>query len=172
MREYRTIDKTGWGDGPWQDEPDKRQWKDTATGLPCLIVRSPWGGNLCGYVGVPSSHPAHGKGYSPDDYDKPTNLEAAINAIEVHGGLTFSSPCGHGADESRGICHVPDPGEPDDIWWFGFDCGHFQDLCPASAASIPGYLRMMGSEVTYRTVSYVEAEIRGLAVALAEMQSL
>ncbi len=39
--EYRTVDKTGWGEGPWQSEPDKRQWQDEATGLPCLIVRGP-----------------------------------------------------------------------------------------------------------------------------------
>src|SRR4051812_13771303 len=60
--EYRTIDKTGWGDGPWQSEPDKRQWHDEATGLACLIVRGPMGA-LCGYVGLPPGHPWHGKEY-------------------------------------------------------------------------------------------------------------
>lgn len=32
--EYRTKDKSTWGDGPWQQEPDKKQWQDAATGLP------------------------------------------------------------------------------------------------------------------------------------------
>ena len=26
--EYKTLDKSKWGDGPWQDEPDKKQWLD------------------------------------------------------------------------------------------------------------------------------------------------
>lgn len=77
--EYRTVDKSGWGDGPWQSEPDKRQWRDEATGLPCLIVRGP-SGALCGYVGVPATHPLHGKEYDAAD-------------VEVHGGLTFSDHC-------------------------------------------------------------------------------
>lgn len=61
--EYRNvIDKSQWGDGPWQSEPDKIQWQDEATGLPCLIVRGPVGA-LCGYVGVPKTHPAYGLHY-------------------------------------------------------------------------------------------------------------
>ena len=53
--EYRTMDKSVWGPGPWQNEPDKRQWQDEATGLPCLIVRNSMGA-LCGYVGVSEGH--------------------------------------------------------------------------------------------------------------------
>jgi hypothetical protein len=41
--EYRTIDKSQWGPGPWQDEPDKKQWQDEATGLPCLEGFAPFG---------------------------------------------------------------------------------------------------------------------------------
>lgn len=55
--------KPSWGPGPWEEEPDKRQWTDPATGLPCLIVRNRLGG-LCGYVGVPPSHPWYGRDYS------------------------------------------------------------------------------------------------------------
>ena len=50
--------KEAWGNGPWQDEPDKKQWLDKETGLPCLIVRNQLGA-LCGYVGVPANHPAY-----------------------------------------------------------------------------------------------------------------
>lgn len=39
--EYRTDDKSGWQPGPWMNEPDKKQWQDPETGLPCLIVRRP-----------------------------------------------------------------------------------------------------------------------------------
>lgn len=78
--EYRgVVDKTGWTEGEWNDEPDKIQWLDEATGLPCLIVRGPVGA-LCGYVGVAPEHAFHGKGY--DDLD-----------VDVHGGLTFAHGC-------------------------------------------------------------------------------
>lgn len=73
---YHFVDKSGWGPGPWSDEPDKIQWADEDTGLPCLIVRNR-AGALCGYVGIPESHPWFGM-----DYD-------AINP-DVHGGLTYS----------------------------------------------------------------------------------
>lgn len=50
--EYRgVVDKSGWARGVWDSEPDKIQWQDAETGLPCLIVRGPVGA-LCGYVGV------------------------------------------------------------------------------------------------------------------------
>ena len=77
--EYTYRDKSSWGDGPWQSEPDKIQWLDEATGLPCLIVRGPVGA-LCGYVGVPEGHPHFEQKY--DDVD-----------VRVHGGLTFASFC-------------------------------------------------------------------------------
>ena len=77
--EYKTIDKSDWPRGCWDDEPDKRQWRDHATGYPCLIVRA--GrllGHLCGYAGVPSGHPCHGKG-------------CGEVVVDVHGGLTVAS---------------------------------------------------------------------------------
>jgi hypothetical protein len=78
--EYRDIvGKQGWAPGEWHSEPDKIQWADEATGLPCLIVRGPVGA-LCGYVGVQPGHALHGKGY--DDCD-----------VEAHGGLTFAGGC-------------------------------------------------------------------------------
>src|SRR6266496_32796 len=97
-KEYK-IDRTGWPAGPWDNEPDRLEWRDKATGFPCLIVRNRMGG-LCGYVGVPTKHPFHGKNYD------------SVN-ISVHGGLTYSGACaGH-------ICHIPKPGETDDVWWLG-----------------------------------------------------
>lgn len=178
FREYRTVDKTAWGVGPWQGEPDKRQWTDEATGMPCLIVRNP-GGALCGYVGVSMDHPAHGLNYNAYSYDDaghaiPTSLiEDAVNDIEVHGGLTFAAGCGHGDDESVGICHIPAAGEPDDVWWFGFDCLHSGDVGPAYAARE----RAQGWEHVdppwgrdkYRDVAYVTAECARLAVQLRAM---
>lgn len=104
-KEYRTVDKSSWERGPWDSEPDKKQWLDQATGLPCLIVRNPMGA-LCGYVGVTKNHPAFGKSYGDDD--------ACVEGLEVHGGITFADFCSHG-DECTSICHVVEPGENDRV---------------------------------------------------------
>lgn len=147
--EYRTMDKSDWGPGEWQTEPDKIQFVDEATGLPCLIKRN-HAGALCGYVGVTEGHPAYEKHYDEVDY-------------RVHGGLTYSDFCTDG-DEAHSICHVPDVGEPDKVWWLGFDCAHYMDVMPASAALTAklGY-RSALLDGTYRTVEYVTGEIAALA---------
>jgi len=199
MREWSTADKSDWGNGPWQSEPDKRQWTDAATELPCLIVRGP-SGALCGYVGVPDTHPLHGKSYHD------ANLES-------HGGLTFSDPCSPHDDETiqqyrrklpmheaqaktyphgdsaawlkefkpllddpqkfaehiqaSRVCHIPEPGEPDNVWWFGFDCAHAFDFCPAFSKHRPVY-----SDEVYRDINYVTAEVTNLAHQLKHFQEI
>jgi hypothetical protein len=153
--EYRDmVDKSAWGDGPWQSEPDKIQWQDKATGLPCLIVRGPVGA-LCGYVGVAPGHPFHGKNYHDVD-------------VEIHGGLTFSDECCQRESGDAGsICHVADEGEPDDVWWFGFDCAHAWDRCPVlGGTEILGLSR----KEEYRTIDYVERQCRELARQLSELR--
>lgn len=143
-RTWLTIDKTAWRDGPWQHEPDKEQWVDADTGLPCLLVRNT-GGALCGYVGVPERHP-----WFEVDYE---HVDA-----EVHGGLTYSSFCQAG-DDGHTICHVVEPGEPDRVWWVGFDCAHAGDRCPAYER----YRRVGTDGDVYRDRSYVQAECAALA---------
>jgi hypothetical protein len=158
--EYTFIDKTDWGDGPWQTEPDKLQWIDEATGLDCLLVRTPMSGHLCGYVGVPEDHPLFGEGYSDVDLD-----------IDVHGDLTFAGLCREGAEET-GICHVPQPGRPDRIWWFGFDAAHAWDVRPEAAALLARYgIAAFPDDpsATYRTVSYMQAECTRLAAQLTAL---
>jgi len=143
--EYRMQDKSRFGPGPWADEPDKRQWPDRETGLPCLIVRGPLGA-LCGYVGVTESHPWFRRDYDDSTVD-----------ISVHGGLTFAAPCSPDGDEGRSICHVPDPGEPDHMWWFGFDCCHINDLVPGARSQYPG------SDDVYRDLDFVAGQCANLA---------
>jgi hypothetical protein len=168
-RVYTTIDKSSWGDGEWQDEPDKIQWKDEDTGLPCLVKRTAHSGAWCGYVGVPPGHPYFEVGYSDVPYE----------LVEPHGGLTYSDHCAEGPEESS-ICHVPDPGEPDNVWWLGFDCAHSHDYAPASEAQNreraeeeiakggTGYpwLPLYGERRTYRSLAYVRSEVRQLALQL------
>lgn len=164
IREYRTMDKRSWGAGPWQDECDKVQWVDAATGLDCLIVRNHMGG-LCGYVGVGPEHPAHGIGYTGPPCD----------ALSVHGGLTFAGQCDEGAPVGEGICHVPEAGRPADVWWLGFDCGHYMDFLPAMEARLRDTPGMPSLRVdpafrrTYRDRAYVEREVAQLAAQLAAL---
>lgn len=96
-------------------------------------------GHRCGYVGVPKSHPMHGRGYGEnlpflkmstieqepigkrgiipvlcrDHEEENTSADVYFN---VHGGVTFAG---------RGIGdNYPVEG---DLWWFGFDCAHCDD---------------------------------------------
>lgn len=155
---YTTIDRAalGWPAGPWDSEPDKLQWPDAATGLPCLAVRHPFRGHWCGYVGVADGHPWYGKKW----YD----VDAA-----VHGGLTFASRCQPGEDESRGVCHIPEPGEPDHVWWFGFDCAHSGDRSPQDEhyALTRGYPFTAHHGETYKPLAYVQRECADLAAQVA-----
>lgn len=176
--EERDVDKSGWPPGPWMNEPDRKQWMDEETKLPCLIVRNGGAGNLCGYVGVPPSHPLYGKCYS--DRVKVVDLNAIQNTSEAkpyvawfcealrepdgtvgvdsildcHGGITYAAKC------IGRICHKVDPGEPDDVWWLGFDCAHCDDLSPGADPMFRGGM--------YRDVDYVAGECRKLAKQLAE----
>jgi len=163
---YREDEKAKWGDGPWNDECDKRQWLDEQSGLPCLIVRGPMG-QWCGYVGVPSSHPLFEVGYNQihsggflDLLEVWATGELAPRpySLEVHGGLTFADFCAPEGKE-HGICHVVEPGEDDRVWWLGFDCGHTGDVHPG--------IREFFSGDVYRTQDYVTQETVSLAHQLA-----
>lgn len=151
--EYTTIDKSAWGAGPWMTEPDKRQWRDAATGLPCLIVRGPIGA-LCGYVGVAEDHSLFGKSYGDVD-------------LSCHGGLTFSASCNPAETVEHGICHIPGEGEPDHVWWFGFDAGHCFDLAPKMAADMrEARMSSIGNDGVYRDMAYMTASVAWLAAQL------
>ncbi|GBQ39043.1 hypothetical protein [Komagataeibacter europaeus] len=153
-REYHTVDKQPFGPGPWDNEPDKTQWQDKATGLPCLIKRNPELGILCGYVGIPPQHPLYGLTYD----DMPDAVHEA-----AHGGLTFTGGCSHG-DEATSICHIPDDGEPDTVWWLGFDCGHWGDLKPVFAQ-----MKRHSPRGDYRDRAYVEGVCARMAQVLQQM---
>jgi hypothetical protein len=169
---WTTMDKAGWGDGPWTDEPDKEQWTDADTGYACLLKRNQLGA-LCGYVGVPEGHPWHGSRYSPDR-DRDDELTPALRLlarVNVHGGLNYAAPCEEGPD-GHTICHVPAPGEPEPLYWFGFDCSHGYDYSPGMGAeyrqlgmTLPACLDT--TQAAYRTVDYVKAECATLAAAAA-----
>lgn len=160
-RSWTTVDKAEWGPGPWQDEPDQVVWVDEATDLDCMIRRGPPGG-LCGYVGVPRTHPWYGAHYAA-----------------LHPDVPFDLSWGAACDESNGICHEPEPGREHDLWWLGFAHGGTWDLCPRFDA----YMRELCARKpelgpypwefsgtpprTYKHLDYVRAEVRDLAQAAA-----
>ena len=158
MRTWKFSERKPATDGPWAAEPDKAQWVDPATGLDCLIVRN-HSGALCGYVGLPPGHRLHGV-----DYDEAHGLAD----IEVHGGLTFADRCQEGAEDGPGICHVPEPGRPAEVWWLGFDCAHAGDLIPGmqEVYAAVGIARTYRSD-TYRDFAYVQREVTEMARQLA-----
>lgn len=155
------IDKSTWGPGPWQSEPDRVDF--VHAGFACFVKRNHHG-NFCGYVGVPNGHRLYGEKF--DNVD-----------VDVHGGLTYSDKC------SGDICHVPGPGMPDDVWWLGFDCAHCFDLSPGLRASMNELgrrLRERGApnasafeplpferDEVYRDLPYVRAQTESLAEQLA-----
>lgn len=154
---------------PWKAEPDEEVFE--AHGLKCKVRRVTGLGHLCGYVGVPESHPWFGKSYSdsvpasrellerPIDIDKTgaINLLCAkepteeatdiVLLIDVHGGLTYAE---NGIAELKGL------------WVFGFDCAHAGDLTPDTALRYG----MFANDV-YRDFPYVKGETESLARQLA-----
>ena len=60
-------------------------------------------------------HPTHGKDYRE------------CRDVRVNGGLTFADGCAESGDPSRFVCHIPQPGRPDKVWWFGLDSAHAYD---------------------------------------------
>lgn len=152
MKREHLYDKSGWEEGVWTTEPDRVAWR--YRGYPCLIRRNPELGHLCGYVAVPPGHPWHGG-------------SDALRDVHVHGGITYTAFCD---PEPYGVCHVPAPGEPDDVFWVGFDCGHSTDVRPGLIAlfahlnleafmdCVPGLVRPV-----YRDLAYVTREVEHLA---------
>lgn len=158
--------------GPWDTEPDKVQWVDPASDLDCLIVRNHFGA-WCGYVGVTDGHPAFGLPYSDD----------LLYDADVHGGLTYSDMCqaGDGLEEeeeegepSDGICHVPFPGRPAHVYWFGFDCAHSMDFSPGLTSMERRHFGPEGEDSarfqpTYRDINFVRDQVVNLASQLAHL---
>jgi hypothetical protein len=135
------VDRTGWGPGPWDGEPDRVMWAAAAPPhYRCMVSRADAElGHLNGYVAVRQGHPAHGL-----DCDN-----AALHEIEVHGGLTFTG---------RGV---------EDSWVLGFDCGHHLDVQPGMDAHMTFADERWRPQ--YKTIAYVRGEVERLAAQLARI---
>ncbi len=119
----------------------------TYRGMRCVIIANPLGFR-CGYVGVGKEHPLHGVNY--------TEVE---KYFKVHGGLTFSG----------GIDRFIDS----DLWYFGFDCGHYNDGLDFSIMDEENrrYRRMYSAILSvdnspFKTTGFCVDECRSLATQL------
>lgn len=136
-------------DKPWESEPDRVEWR--AHGFPCLLRRNAMG-VWCGYVAVPPGHPWHGV--------SPFDIEAY-----AHGGLNYGETC------TELVCHVPEPGESDDVWWLGFDAAHGGDYAPKTAEALAkagGSSALYGNHRDYRDLPYMQAQCEQLATQAKE----
>jgi hypothetical protein len=119
-RAWTYIDKSAWGPGPWDGEPDRVFW--VHNGLVCMVLRGPMG-SFCGYVGVPSGHSMHGL------KDDETSQWPFFD--QPHGGLTWLGELP--GDNVVFLCDLAAAGHPLEYasyWYFGFDCAHAGDTSP------------------------------------------
>lgn len=168
-RAWTNMDKSTWGPGLWQHEPDRVFWLQD--GLACVIQRTHLGA-LCGYVGVPPGHACHGMSDSSNNWP----------FVNPHGGVTWTGePPG---DVVAFLCDLAVNGQPLDIasWWFiGFDCAHAGDISPAMVALTRNRQRETDDEIqmalakswpsdTYKDVDYVLDEVNRLREQIAEAE--
>lgn len=161
------------GRGPWDDEPETFDFTDDVTGYPIALRRNTWGA-WCGYIGVPNDHALFGKGYDTEipgaEIDDATKIDqvgvitvfchAGLGGnprvdilVRCHGGLTYADK-GWWPDETRAA------------WWFGFDCSHSDDLCPAKDMQ-----HSFGPGI-YRDIEYVKECCRTAAADLSRFKSI
>lgn len=100
----------------------------------CIIKRSLEFGHLCGYVGVDKLHPLYDIDYKN---------------LEVHGGITY-----HGKDDDW----------RHDLFYFGFDCAHFNDFMPYMPQFSP--TPIYGK--TYKNFDFVKKEVESLTNQLSK----
>lgn len=138
---YGGIRRALWPVGPWTHEHDRIEWR--AHGFVCLISRASPSGHLCGYVGVEPGHPWHGLDFA-------SYVETPLERPSVHGGITYSEHC------QDHVCHVPAPGEPEHLFWQGFDAMHAWDVSPSRADEAP-------CDGSYKTITFMIRETERLA---------
>ena len=157
--------------------------------LRCVVTFGDMG-HRCGYVGVPNTHSLYGKDYSDYleikkedikdkevsgilslfaavlDEDERIKIEAYFNC---HGGITYAS----GGKSSKYPIES-------DLWWFGFDCAHYDDGKDLNLAleyfpelserilMIKQIEDMYPTDGVVRTIEYVENECKNMAEQLAK----
>lgn len=106
-------------------------------GYKCRILRSDIIGcnntiYLSGYVAIPKGH----KYFRQDIWKK-----NSLDELKVHGGITYSS---------NKLIFQPEK----NVWWIGFSCDSIGDIAFLNGCGF--------ADVTYKTMDYVEKELKGL----------
>jgi len=163
-------------------------------GYRCVVVFQRMG-HRCGYVGITNEHPLHGVGYGDkaevlkksDIENQPIGNRGIIPLMcmdneseeitpdcyfNVHGGITYA-----GGGETY-------PVESDNLWWFGFDCAHYDDSPDYYKAkeyqlenedSLNRLIEidnMYHTDGVIRTQEYVEQECKNLADQLGMINQI
>lgn len=151
MKTKTWIDKSAWADGEWQHEPDRMEW--VYLGFPCLIVRQDesW---LCGYVGIPPTHPYYGKDIEDNE----------LKFMQVHGKITLSE-ASQQSNDPRAVCHQLLP-TTDDYWWLGFDCSHSEDVFPIILT-----VYTFQNTASYKNLEFVKNQVEYLAQQLSTLKT-
>lgn len=179
MIEKKFADRSSWGSGPWDSEPDKLQW-ETRSGLTGLLHRNSFGA-WCGYVAIERNHPLFEVHYTQSTEVLRERMNERMEeevgecppfgvmiramfggemeptpeiAFNVHGGITFASESHIRKDDGSGIYLEDDDRE---VWFFGFDCSHAGDLSPGMRK-----YHLIGDEV-YRDMAYAAEQVESLA---------
>lgn len=147
-------------------EPDV--WDGEYHGLPVAIRRHQEFGHLCGYVGVPKTHPLYGLDYrTPHELLRPLvdkrkgGDDLRMPAMELFFAAFSADRDEKGAPPTPtlalavhgGITWAKDidggndkyPGPPvKEHWWFGFDCNHCTDIAPFMEAKMQEIAKRTG----------------------------
>ena len=142
----------------------------------CIAIKEM---HRCGYVGVPQEHPLHGIKYNQSTELLKSHWENIMNGgedtenkrgaiitllascnpdgpenwspdriLNVHGGLTYSGGKDYPIENKE------------NLWWFGFDCGHCDDGC------FDGKMKQF-TNAPVRTMEYVMSECESLATQIS-----
>jgi hypothetical protein len=147
------YDKSDWGDGEWNLEPDYASFIHDATAFPCLAKRNLFGA-WCGYVGVDDGHPLFLIEVEHEVY----------KYIDVHGSV---GSVGYFPEDA--VSFAP----PRRLWWIGFDAMQDTDLCPyfesetvrqqKTEHKLLKGLNLPKVKIVYRTFDFMIKQINCLA---------
>jgi len=156
----------------------EKEW-ETINHLPAVVVINQ-AGYRCGYVGIMEDHILYRKHYSEPVnelhpyFDKilrePFEMEKLgmnrlfislykdplpASVLKAHGGITYSG---------NNLTSLP---RSERIWWFGFDCAHYEDLPDPKYNNLEYFFNVEG---IVRTLDYCIEECENLAEQLVDIQ--
>jgi len=136
-----TRDKTGINISSYNHEKDINDllfnYKDSI----CLILRHPSMGHLCGYVGLSEGHKLYKSHYDTISNEIDCDVELTWSGFRVNSQMARFYP---------------------DLWWVGFDCGHWEDWIP----KMPRQSLLLTREQVYRNIPWVMEKCMQLSDSL------